>query len=89
MSVIERADLPAEPPRRWPLLGEMLIEQGLVSEAQVDAALDRQRTRGKRLGECLVELGYLTRHVLYRELAHRDRRLTCRGLLRRSRRAAG
>jgi len=71
MSVIERADLPAEPPRRWPLLGEMLIAQGLVSEAQVDAALDRQRTRGKRLGECLVELGYLTRHVLYHELAQR------------------
>ena len=71
MSVIERADFPAEPPRRWPLLGEMLIARGLVSEAQVDAALDRQRTRGKRLGECLVELGYLTRPVLYRELADR------------------
>src|SRR4051812_48563069 len=71
MSVIERADLPPEPPRRWPLLGEMLIERGLVTEAQVDAALDRQRTRGKRLGECLVELGYLTRPVLYRELAGR------------------
>lgn len=41
-------------------LGEILIAQGLVSRADVDAALERQKTEGGRLGSILVAMGVLT-----------------------------
>jgi hypothetical protein len=42
-------------------LGEILIELGFVSRADVDAALEAQRTAGGRIGEILVDRGCLTR----------------------------
>lgn len=60
------------PNRGLPLLGQMLVERGLVTEAQLDDALARQRERGKRLGESLVDLGCLTRAQLYSVLAERS-----------------
>src|SRR6185312_2940311 len=41
-------------------LGEILVAQGLVSRADVDAALERQKTDGGRLGSILVAMGVLT-----------------------------
>src|SRR5665213_1437286 len=41
-------------------LGEILIAQGLVSRAHVDAALERQSTDGGRLGSILVAMRVLT-----------------------------
>jgi hypothetical protein len=41
-------------------LGELLIARRLVTQAQLDAALDRQAADGGRLGENLVALGILT-----------------------------
>jgi len=38
----------------------MLVAARLVTEAQVGEALDKQKQRGRRLGEMLVELGYVT-----------------------------
>ncbi len=45
-------------------LGEMLIEKGALSPAQVDEALEVSREKGVRLGEALVLLGYITRDAL-------------------------
>jgi hypothetical protein len=47
-------------------LGQRLIEAGMVSEEQIDEALDLQKTtrKGQRLGNILVELGYLSRESL-------------------------
>lgn len=70
MSVTDPAPRTATP-RRWPLLGHVLVERGLVTDAQVEEALARQRERGHRLGECLVDLGHLDRTTLYRILAER------------------
>ncbi len=40
-------------------IGDMLVARGLVSQADVAAALDRQRVAGGRLGDILVALGKL------------------------------
>jgi type IV pilus assembly protein PilB len=50
-------------------LGEILLEEGLVSEAQLLAALDEQLTAGTSLGRTLVELGMLTEGQLVQALA--------------------
>jgi hypothetical protein len=41
------------------IIGEILVAQGLVTQADVTAALDRQKQRGGRLGDNLVALGKL------------------------------
>ncbi len=42
-------------------LGENLVKKGLVSQAQLDAALEKQKSQpGKRLGAILVEEGIVT-----------------------------
>ena len=50
-------------------LGEVLLEEGLVSEAQLMTALDEQIVRGTSLGRVLVELGILSEDQLVRALA--------------------
>ncbi|MBU4304647.1 MAG: Flp pilus assembly complex ATPase component TadA [Candidatus Omnitrophica bacterium] len=51
------------------LLGEYLIEQGLVSGEQVQKALEEQKKAGARLGQTLIELGYLNEEDLIVALA--------------------
>ncbi|MCX5707174.1 MAG: ATPase, T2SS/T4P/T4SS family [Candidatus Omnitrophica bacterium] len=41
-------------------LGELLIKEGLISEAQLEKAISTQRQEGGRLGEVLVKLGMIT-----------------------------
>jgi len=41
------------------LIGDILVAQGLVTPADVEAALERQRTEGGRLGDNLIALGKL------------------------------
>ncbi len=42
-------------------LGETLIRKGQLTQAQLDKALDEQKkSQGKRIGEILVALGYVT-----------------------------
>jgi len=50
-------------------LGEILLTQGLVTEAQLLAALDEQTAMGTSLGRTLVELGILTEAQLVQALA--------------------
>ncbi|MBE0467724.1 MAG: type II/IV secretion system protein [Candidatus Desulforudis sp.] len=42
------------------LLGDLLHENGLITEAQLEEALGVQRETGERLGRVLVSLGYVT-----------------------------
>ena len=51
------------------LLGELLVEQGLIVPADLDEALAEQRATGRRLGEVLVSRGALTGAQLTRALA--------------------
>ncbi|GAA2248269.1 hypothetical protein GCM10010401_22660 [Rarobacter faecitabidus] len=50
-------------------LGEILLEEGLVSEDQLLAALDEQLVQGTSLGRVLVDMGVLTEMQLVSALA--------------------
>lgn len=50
-------------------LGDILLDEGLVTEGQLMAALDEQAVRGESLGRVLVEIGMLSESQLVRALA--------------------
>jgi type IV pilus assembly protein PilB len=50
-------------------LGESLVETGLITQAQLDEALNRRVGTGERIGEALVSLGYISERDLLRTLA--------------------
>ncbi len=41
-------------------LGTLLVQKNIISEAQLEEALTRQRKQNKHLGDCLVEMGLVT-----------------------------
>ena len=49
------------PPKGKRPIGSLFVEKGMVTPAQLDEALERQKGTGDRLGEVLVELGYVSR----------------------------
>ena len=51
------------------LLGELLVEKGLIVPSDLEEALTEQRATGRRLGEVLVSRGALTGAQLTRALA--------------------
>lgn len=48
----------SEPKRKR--LGELLVERNLVLPEQVEAALKKQKATGRRLGQVLVDMGFVT-----------------------------
>jgi general secretion pathway protein E len=54
------------------LLGEILVEEGLITSDIVERALARARTTGERIGEALVALGAITRDDVLRALARQQ-----------------
>ncbi len=60
--VVEAARIP------WRPLGRVLVEQGLLSEDELERALEEQASTGRRLGETLVELGFVSHAALSRAL---------------------
>lgn len=57
----------AAPPRRAPL-GQLLVEKGALSEADLAEALERQRTDMRPIGQILLDMGAITPHDLARAL---------------------
>ncbi len=53
-----------------PRLGDLLMEDGLVTEAQLSEALDYHKASGGRLGSCLVELGHISEDDISAVLSH-------------------
>ncbi len=49
-------------------LGDLLIEQGIITEEQLKFALGKQRELGKKLGNVLVELGIVQEAQIYQTL---------------------
>ncbi len=47
------------------LLGEMMVKYGIITQEQLDTALKLQKEKGKRLGEILIELGYISSSDLF------------------------
>jgi hypothetical protein len=54
---------------RWRPLGRLLVEQGLLGEAELEHALAEQESTGRRLGETLIELGFVSHEALSQALA--------------------
>jgi type IV pilus assembly protein PilB len=50
-------------------LGALLHERGLLSEAQLETAIARQRQTGHRLGHVLVDLGFVTAEAVLEALS--------------------
>ena len=46
-------------------IGELLIKHGIITKEQLDKALRLQKTSDKRLGEILIELGYVSSDDLH------------------------
>ncbi|MGD8111952.1 GspE/PulE family protein [Vibrio sp. NTOU-M3] len=45
-------------------LGDLLVEEGIITEEQVEQALAAQKATGRKLGAALIELGFLTDHQM-------------------------
>jgi type IV pilus assembly protein PilB len=50
-------------------LGDLLLEESLVTEAQIQKAIDDQQKTGEPLGRILVRMGFITEEALYYFLA--------------------
>ncbi len=69
------APMPAPAPaRREKLrLGDVLVKQMLITEEQLQKALEMQRGTGKRLGRLLIEAGFVTEEAVAHGLARQLR----------------
>jgi len=59
----------AAPKREKLRLGDVLVQQHLISQEQLAQALDQQRASGKKLGRLLIEAGQITEEALAHGLA--------------------
>ena len=50
-------------------LGALLCERGLLTEAQLEAAIERQKETGRRLGHVLVDMGFVTPEAVLEALS--------------------
>jgi type IV pilus assembly protein PilB len=51
-------------------LGELLLKAGIINQAQLEKALEEQRSRGGKLGEILQRLGYVSEEDIIECLSH-------------------
>jgi type IV pilus assembly protein PilB len=58
-----------------PLLGEMLIENGEITQEQLDEAIKMQKSDGGLIGIILVNLGYIPEKTLVKYLAMQAERV--------------
>jgi type IV pilus assembly protein PilB len=64
-----KADATPRFPGKRKLLGERLIESGLITVDQLDLALREQKRTGERIGEILINLGFVTQELISSALA--------------------
>ncbi|MGM0517653.1 MAG: GspE/PulE family protein, partial [Pseudomonadota bacterium] len=55
--------------RRKIRIGDLLVEQGVITQEQLKEALAEQKQSGQRLGRTLVDLGFTTEHRVLEVLA--------------------
>lgn len=56
-------------PRLKMRLGDLLVQESIITEQQLKQALDEQRTSGRKLGVTLVDLGFISEQELLEFLA--------------------
>jgi type IV pilus assembly protein PilB len=52
-------------------IGELLLKKGLITEQQLELALEQQKKTKQKIGEVLVELGFISEEKLYEVLAEK------------------
>jgi type IV pilus assembly protein PilB len=52
-------------------LGQLLLEENIITQAQLSEALSRQKVMKKRLGEVIIDLGYVSEKDMLQTLAKR------------------
>jgi type IV pilus assembly protein PilB len=52
-------------------LGQLLLEENIITQAQLSEALSRQKVMKKRLGEVIIDLGYVSEKDILQTLAKR------------------
>ena len=57
-------------PKTTKLLGEILVEKGIIQREQLQKALDHQAEHGGLIGEVLVSLSFATEESIAQCLAH-------------------
>lgn len=50
-------------------IGKILLEKNIITQEQLDAAMREQQTTGRKLGQLLVDLGYVKEDKLYEILS--------------------
>lgn len=50
-------------------IGDMLLEEGIITKEQLEDALERNKTARKKIGEMLVDLGYTTEEAIAKGLS--------------------
>jgi hypothetical protein len=58
--------------RRRRLLGQIMVEKGLITPRQLEQALRTQRGIDEKLGRIMVELGYVSELDMFRTLSDQD-----------------
>ena len=53
-------------------LGDLLISKGLLTAAEFDSCLDESKHTGIRVGEVLIQKGYLTEDQVYRAISEQQ-----------------
>ncbi|KFZ31174.1 MSHA biogenesis protein MshE [Pseudidiomarina salinarum] len=51
-------------PRLKMRLGDLLVQEGMITEKQLEKALEEQRETGRKLGATLTDLGFISEHDL-------------------------
>ena len=58
----------------WVPLGQMLVQDGILTDEQVASALERQRKTKERLGQVLIEMHLIDEEVLLKYLGSQFRK---------------
>ena len=61
------------PPPQKVRLGDLLIQQGLLTDEQLKTALDQQKATGRKLGRVVVDSGFVTEEQIAQALARQLR----------------
>lgn len=52
------------------LIGEMLLEEGIITKEQLKDALEEQKRTGVKIGEILIKMRYISREILWTFLGY-------------------
>ncbi len=52
------------------LIGEMLLEEGIITREQLKDALEEQRKTGEKIGQILMKMGYISKEILWTFLGY-------------------